>query len=348
MPGNGRQEDAVGAKNRKHRHAKRERIKAKQPFKAQEESPLAEEPDGSLGHRLKERFEEAGEFRNRKPQAEPAEIVGPEPQVEDAPVVGRAEQDRKNPPVRPPEEGRQRRTHLSIIGVQSVSMSRSPLRFLLLWCAAAAAVLGAASCGRNRVAALPEPHLDEVLPAYTVAGRSFNTQQGGEAAMAVRGTTFGAGARIRLDGRPLATAPEDGHTLTAVVPPELYATPGLYPVTVESPEGKLSNALPFVVFDKTGPPPEIRHVFPAKGIAGQLLNPQPNGMSAVSLTGAKFLPDAVVEIQGAAQKTMFVDVDRVTAEVESRLLARPGTWEIVVRNPDGKRSAAAALTLTAP
>jgi hypothetical protein len=218
----------------------------------------------------------------------------------------------------------------------------------LLW--TAALLLSTAGCvSRTEREAKPAPpHIDQVSPHQVMAGEPFQAQPGGHSALAIAGTSLRRGARVRLNGQPLETAWGDGTRLSALVPKELTAEPGMYPVTVETPEGQLSNALPLFVLPRTGPAPEIAQLYPAEAEAGKPFNEQPGGLSALGVTGRNFLPNAVLLINGEAQPTSFGGTDQLGCIVPAKLMAHPAELKIVVRNADGKESAAAVLRLTAP
>ena len=68
--------------------------------------------------------------------------------------------------------------------------------------------------------------------------------------MAVACRNLGGGARIVFNGLPLETIRgTDGQSLSASLPPELYATPGIYPVWIRDSNGD-SNRKEFVVKPK--------------------------------------------------------------------------------------------------
>lgn len=202
---------------------------------------------------------------------------------------------------------------------------------------------------QEREARAPSPRLDQAVPAKVMQGKPFQVQADGQSAVSVTGEHFAPGSRIRLNGEALATSvSDDGKTASAIVPPEMYSQPGMYPLSVESPTGAVSNAIPFTVLPQTGPAPIIERLYPDRTPAGTPFNEQPGGRSALGIVGKNFLPGAVIEIDGEALETNFVDTDNVAALVPEKFLPKPRRLRITVRNPDGKRSEPAVLTLTAP
>lgn len=214
----------------------------------------------------------------------------------------------------------------------------------------AAAVLFLGSCvsKSDRAARAPEPHLDTVTPDKVMAGDAFQQQADGRSALSVMGQNLLQGARVRLNGKPLETAFGDGKSLSAIVPPQLTNQEGIYPVSVESPDGQVSNSVPLVVLPRTGPVPEIKQLYPEATEVGKPFNEQPGGLSALGIVGVNFLPGATIEVNGEPLKTSFMDVDKVAAIMPGKFLSKPATLKIAVRNKDGKVSNVSSLELTAP
>jgi hypothetical protein len=218
------------------------------------------------------------------------------------------------------------------------------------WLVALILVSGGACVSREeREVKAPAPRVDRVLPDKVTAGEPFQVQADGQSAIAVTGENLVRGSRVRLNGEVLITGwSEDGKSASAIVPPDKYAQPGMYPLSVENPSGEVSNAIPFTVLPRTGPAPAIKHLYPDKAVAGKPFNQQPGGDSALGLVGENFLPGAAIEIDGEPQETSFNDTDNLTALVPGKFTAKPRRLRITVRNADGKRSEPVELTLTAP
>ncbi len=206
-------------------------------------------------------------------------------------------------------------------------------------------LLSACVTPEERAAKRPAPVLDEVIPAKVMAGEVFQAQPDGSSALSVRGRNLTAGSRVLLNGQPLPTSSGDGTTLAVIVPQRLTERDLILPITVESPDGQVSNALPFIVLPRTGPAPVIEKLYPDSAKVGVPFNEQPGGRSALGITGKNFLPGATIVVNGEALDTNFGDVDKLAALVPQQLLAKAGTLRVVIRNKDGKESAAAALTV---
>ncbi len=94
---------------------------------------------------------------------------------------------------------------------------------------------------------LPGPlTLDAVMPAKTRVGQTFNRQPDGHAAMALDVENAVRGTVVVFGNVPLATTYGSDHLLTAIVPAELYRTPGSYPIYLKYGDSE-SNRLEFVV-----------------------------------------------------------------------------------------------------
>lgn len=218
------------------------------------------------------------------------------------------------------------------------------------WCLALLLVFACACVSRQeREVRSPSPRLDSAVPAKVLAGKPFQVQADGQSALSVTGENFLRGSRIRLNGEVLATSVnDDGKSASAIVPPDKFAQAGMFPLSVESPSGAVSNAIPFTVLPQTGPAPVVERLYPDATVAGKAFNEQPGGRSALGIVGKNFLPGAVIEIDGESQQTNFNDTDNVAALVPEKFISKPRRLRITVRNPDGKRSETAELTLTAP
>src|SRR3954471_7970503 len=89
------------------------------------------------------------------------------------------------------------------------------------------------------------PTLVSISPASTVAGQAFNVQADGRSALGVNFKDATDKAVIVFGSKPLDTA-HGTNFLSAIVPPELYATAGNVPVFIRDAGGD-SNKVDFVV-----------------------------------------------------------------------------------------------------
>jgi hypothetical protein len=190
---------------------------------------------------------------------------------------------------------------------------------------------------------LPAPAIERLSPAMTAAGVGFTVQPSGESAISVMGSGFQPASKVRFNGRPLNTTFGGRTNLTALAPADWYREPGLLRVTVQNPDGQISNEARFVVIGTDAPAPVITRLAPAAIPAGRTFNVQPGGASALAIEGANFLPGAVAEFAGRPLETTFGSAALVTAVVPAELLSRAGEFEVVVKNPGGKESSPAAF-----
>ena len=193
---------------------------------------------------------------------------------------------------------------------------------------------------------LPDAKIDKLVPDKVLEGQAFQIQPSGASALSVLGSNLVKGSRIKLNGMPLETASGDGSSLAALVPPEIFAKAGNYIVSVETPDGRSTNTLAWMVLPKTGPAPEIRSIHPDTTVAGKGFNVQPNGISAMGMTGANFLPGAKILFNGKELETSFGGQDQLGVIVPPTEFAKPGKIKITVKNPDGKLSPAKDFTVT--
>jgi hypothetical protein len=85
-----------------------------------------------------------------------------------------------------------------------------------------------------------------VYPPTTPAGKGFQVQPDGTAALAVTCTGNAMKAQIIWDGKELQTVKGEGCLFSAGVPKDLYAKPGTYQVWIRH-DGVDSNKKDFVV-----------------------------------------------------------------------------------------------------
>lgn len=221
------------------------------------------------------------------------------------------------------------------------------MKSICLWPLLAAALLST-SCvtEKEKSPALPEARIERLVPDKVMVGTQFQPQPGGASALSVLGQNLVKGSKIKLNGMALETASSDGTSLAAIVPAELYAKEGSFIVTVETPDGRSTNSLAWMVLPKSGPAPVINTMHPDTAQAGKGFNVQPNGVSALGMTGANFLPGAVIQFNDKALDTSFGDTDKLGAVVPKELFAKPGKVKVTVKNPDGKLSAVREFTVT--
>ena len=207
------------------------------------------------------------------------------------------------------------------------------------WCVTTALLLTGCVSPSERAELPPAAWIVRLKPSKVIAGQPFSLAPSGLSTLIVIGLYLPAQCRVRIGNQSLeANVSPAGTEATALVPEAVFAKPGAFEVTVEQPDGRRSNPLPFTVLSETGPEPAIAALYPAGTIAGQPFNVQPQRGAAVRIRGADFLPGAKVLFGSTELDTVFVAEDDLSAWVPPALFAQPGVIQVTVRNPDGKRS----------
>ncbi len=213
------------------------------------------------------------------------------------------------------------------------------MKYLSILALATTIFLSSCVTEKEKAPALPEAKIEKLLPDKVMEGQPFNQQPNGASALSVLGSNLIKGSRIKLNGMPLETASGDGTSLAALVPIELFAKAGSYAISVETPDGRPTNTLQWIVLAKSGPAPEIRSVHPDTTPAAKGFNVQATGASAMGIAGSNFLPGARILLDGKELETNFGNVDSLGAIVPPAAYARPGKFKVTIKNPDGKLSA---------
>lgn len=211
----------------------------------------------------------------------------------------------------------------------------------LVLLAAAGLLLGSA-CGSKK-----PPSVASVSPTSTLAGKPFGKQPSGDSVLAVNGASFVDGANVRFGTQTLRTVYGSSATLTALVPANLYEAEREIPVTVQNPDGQISNTVVFSVEAASGLPPNLSRVVPNETVAGRGFQVQPNGESAMSLDGSKFFSGATVLFDDQELVTAYAGTTGLTAIVPAGLMAKVRKVAVRVRNPDGQLSNALDFTIRA-
>jgi hypothetical protein len=181
--------------------------------------------------------------------------------------------------------------------------------------------------------------VDRVEPSSTAEKTDFNVQPNGSSAIAVFGQIPG-GSTVLWNGQPLQTTGGGAQGwVAAVVPPALYQTAGTSSIAVRTADdAPVSNTVDFTVYGKTGPPPGLVELFPHEALAGKGFNVQPNGESALGVSGGGFLPGVTLLFDGKKMRTVFGKGTGLSAAIPADLISKAGTHEVWAVNPDSKAS----------
>jgi outer membrane protein assembly factor BamB len=181
------------------------------------------------------------------------------------------------------------------------------------------------------------PILDAIRPAE-VAGPSSSF------VLKVTGRNFRASSTIFVAGRALNTQQMNSTTLQAVVPADLAQSPGQLKVLVR--DLAVSDLVSANNQDLLIYGPRITELAPAssKVVAG-------DGGFALRIRGENFRSGATVEINGEALPASVMHVtgrSTISVRVPKQFTQDAGKLAVVVRNPEGATSDAAALDVRAP
>jgi len=213
------------------------------------------------------------------------------------------------------------------------------MKYLSVVALATTVFLSSCVTEKEKAPVLPEAKIEKLLPDKVMEGQPFNQQPNGVSALSVLGSNLIKGSRIKLNGMPLETASGDGTSLAALVPTAMFSKPGSYAVSVETPDGRPTNTIQWIVLPKSGPAPEIKSIHPDTTPAVKGFNVQATGGSAMGVAGSNFLPGSKILIDGKELITNFGNIDALGAIVPPAVYAKPGKFKVTIKNPDGKLSA---------
>ncbi|MFY9558225.1 MAG: IPT/TIG domain-containing protein, partial [Blastocatellia bacterium] len=151
--------------------------------------------------------------------------------------------------------------------------------------------------------------------------------------LTVNGTGFDGASKVFIDGQPVDTAFAAPEQLIAHVSASLLATGGPHPVQVRNEGGNRSNSVTLTVIP---PPPSLVSLTPRFVIVG-------GGAFTLFVSGLNFDPASVVLVEGAPVATTFTSTRELRATVPASFSATLGIRQVLVRNSDGKQSAAASF-----
>jgi hypothetical protein len=159
-------------------------------------------------------------------------------------------------------------------------------------------------------------------------------------------TVFGSGfisnfvgtSTVQWNGSALATNFVNGELMTASVPASLVATAGSASVTVQNPDGAVSNPSAFTI-GPVSSTPTITNLSPGQATAA-------GAAFTLTVSGSGFVSGAAVQWNGAALATSFVSGAQLSASVPASLIATAGTASITVQNPAGAISSPVTFTIS--
>jgi hypothetical protein len=170
------------------------------------------------------------------------------------------------------------------------------------------------------------PAICSLSPASVVAGASDFT-------ITVSGASFAANSTVRWNNSARTTTFVSANTVQAQIKATDVANAGVEPVTVVNSGGGSSPALNFSILPTPPVTPAITSVTPANATAG-------GAGFTLTVTGTNFIPDSVVDWNGAARTTTYKSATSLQAQILTTDLATAGTIEITVLNTASNGGAA--------
>lgn len=180
----------------------------------------------------------------------------------------------------------------------------------------------------------PAPVISSINPAAMLAGSpSF--------ALAVNGSGFVNGSIVRVNNADRQTTFVNGNQLMATIPASDVLNAGTLSITVfnVAPGGGTSNSVTLPV---SNPVPEITELVPNAVAAG-------SQAFTLAINGTGFVPGSVVQWNGSARPTTFVNTTQLTIPVSAAEVAAAANVSISVVNPapGGGTSGARIFRITA-
>jgi hypothetical protein len=194
-------------------------------------------------------------------------------------------------------------------------------------------------CAKHSV----EPTSDNPVPAITSLAPTSVEAGGSAFTLTVNGSGFISGSVVSWNGEAMATTYVNASEVTVMVAATSISTTGAASITVSnpSPGGGISNAAALPI-GLVNPQPAVTSISPASIVAG-------SASITLTVTGTGFIASSIVNWNGAALTTGFVNATELRATITTADLTTAGTANITVANPDsgGGSSSAIVFTITA-
>ena len=176
----------------------------------------------------------------------------------------------------------------------------------------------------------PAPTLNSISPNTAIAGGISFT-------LTATGSNFTNASIINWNGTALTTAFVSATSLTATVPSAKIVSAGTDSITVSTTGIGTSAALAFTV--QNPPAPILNSISPNTAVAG--------GTSfTLTATGSNFINTSVINWNGSAFTTAYVNSTTLTASVPAANITTAGTASVTVTTPGANASAAVTFTIT--
>ena len=173
------------------------------------------------------------------------------------------------------------------------------------------------------------PTLSSITPTSAVRGGAPTT-------LTVNGSSFITTSVVQVNGTPRNTTFVNGSQMTATLSANDLATEGILSISVATPSGGTSAPLNFTV---NNPQPSLAAISPAAVSAG-------SAAFTMTLNGANFVSDSVVQVNGSSRNTTFVSTNQLTASIPASDVAKGAYLSITVSSPAPGGGVTGAITLT--
>jgi hypothetical protein len=177
---------------------------------------------------------------------------------------------------------------------------------------------GGSSVGRTFSIQNPVPVINSITPDHATAGDPGFT-------LTVDGSNFVSTSVVRWGGANRTTTFVDSTQLTAAIPASSIANGGTVNVTVLNPTPGGGSTTP-LTFTVENPVPTLLLLTPSSVVAG-------TSAFTLTLDGSGFVPSSVVQWNGTARTTTFVNGGRVRAAITASDIAAPAAVPVTVVNP---------------
>jgi uncharacterized repeat protein (TIGR01451 family) len=175
------------------------------------------------------------------------------------------------------------------------------------------------------------------VPAITSVGPSSISVNSPDTAITIQGTGFTAFSTVQVNGSNVAINSWSSNYVFATIPSALLTTVGSLSVTVSNPGSLTSNTVTITV--TPNPVPILSGISPASAAVG-------GPGFTLTVSGSNFVPTSVVQWNGSARPTTFVNANQLTAAISAIDIQSLGNDSVTVFNPTpgGGTSSASAFT----
>src|SRR6266700_5734497 len=205
---------------------------------------------------------------------------------------------------------------------------------VLLWLALSG------GCGGEKKPVPPNP-----MPTLASISPTSITSGGPAFSLMVNGSNFISNSIVNWNGSARTTTFVNASQISAAISAADIATAGTVQVTVTSPAPGGGTSLPatFNIIAANNPVPTVTSISPASATAA-------GPAFTLTVNGTNFLSTSIVQWNGAAQPTTFVNATRITAQIPAANIASAGTVSVTVTNPapGGGTSNAATFAINPP